>query len=191
VPQWPRRWRACAVNDERLRLFLALWPDAAVRRSLQAAARPAVEASGGRPVPAANYHLTLAFLGLQPSSNLDAIARAAAAQESFAGTLRLTRIGHFRGARVLWAGPERTPPRLARAAAGLRAALEANGVRFTPGPFRAHVTLARRIARVPDASAIEAVPWRYDGIALVQSGGGRAPYRVLRKWPESGPGTME
>jgi len=179
------------VNDERLRLFLALWPDAGVRRALQAAARPAVAASGGRPVPAANYHLTLAFLGLQPPSELDAIADAAARQEPPGGTLRLTRIGRFPGARVLWAGPERTPPGLARAARGLRAALESNGVRFAPGPFRAHVTLARRIARAPDATAIEPVRWRYSGIALVQSEGGRAPYRVLRKWPESGPASMK
>lgn len=179
------------MSDERLRLFLALWPDAAVRRALHAAAAPAVAASGGRPVPPANYHLTLAFLSPQPRSKLDAIADAAAGQCALEGTLRLTRIGHFGGARVLWAGPAHTPPRLARAVAGLRAALEANGVHCTPGPFRAHVTLARRIARAPESTLMEPVRWRYSGLALVLSEGGRAPYRVLRKWPAEGPDTME
>ncbi len=141
-------------------------------------------------MPPGNYHLTLAFLGLQPRSTLDAIDDAARGQVPPEGTLRLTRIGHFPGARVLWAGPERTPPALGRAVSRLRAALEANGVHFTPGPFRAHVTLARRIARAPDG-AIEPVRWRYAGLALVLSEGARAPYRVLRKWPDGEPGSME
>lgn len=178
------------MSDDRLRLFLALWPDAKVRCTLQALARPLVEASGGRAVPAANYHLTLAFLGSQPRSRLDAIAGVAAGQAPLTGTLRLTRLGYFRGARVLWAGPERTPPVLSRAAANLRNALKANGVSVEPGPFRAHVTLARRIERVPEG-VIEPIRWHYAGIALVQSEGGSAPYRVLRKWPEDDPASME
>lgn len=178
------------MSDERLRLFVALWPDAAIRRALHAGSRQAVEVSGGRPVPPANYHLTLAFLGLQPRSKLDAIDDAARGGARLEGMLRLTRIGHFSRARVLWAGPERTPPALGRAAARLRSALEANGVHFAPGPFRAHVTLARRITRAPDG-AIEPIRWRYAGLALVLSEGGRAPYRVLRKWPEGAPDSME
>ena len=46
-----------------LRLFYALWPDEPLRERLAEAARDAVRQSGGRPVPAGNYHLTLAFLG--------------------------------------------------------------------------------------------------------------------------------
>lgn len=188
---WPRRWGGCSVTDESLRLFLALWPDAAARRALQAAARTAISASGGWPVPAVNYHLTLAFLGRQPRSNIGAIADAVARQPTLEGTLRLTRVGCFRGARVLWAGPERTPHGLARAVLGLRVALEDNGVQCAPGPFRVHVTLARRIARAPAVTAIEPVRWHYSGITLVQSEGGRAPYRILQKWSESGSDTME
>ncbi|MGH8126765.1 MAG: RNA 2',3'-cyclic phosphodiesterase [Gammaproteobacteria bacterium] len=170
------------MGDERLRLFLALWPDVAVRRALQAATRTAVETSGGRAVPTANYHLTLAFLGLQPRSQLDVIHDAISRLESITGTLHLQQIGYFRAARVLWAGPQRTPTMLSRQANRLRAALGANGVSFTPGPFRAHVTLARRVAQVPSVE-FEPIHWAYTGVTLIESDRARPRYRVLAQWP--------
>lgn len=170
------------MSDEVSRLFLALWPDAAVRRALQDAARPAVASSGGRAVPAANYHLTLAFLGLQPRSQWDAIGDAVSRQVPVTGTLRLEWLGCFRAVRVLWAGPRRTPHVLNRQAQRLRAALVANGVSFTPGPFRAHVTLARRIVRTP-SFYIEPICWDYAGVALIESDRTRPRYRLLAQWP--------
>lgn len=164
-------------------MFLALWPDAAIRRALQVAARPAVAASGGRAVPAANYHLTLAFLGLQPRSQWDAIGDAVSRQVPLTGTLRLERLGHFRAERVLWAGPQRTPHVLSRQASRLRAALVANGVSFTPGPFRAHVTLARRIAQASSFD-IEPIRWDYAGVSLIESDRTRPRYKVLAQWPD-------
>lgn len=170
------------MGNERLRLFLALWPDAALRRAVQVATRAAVATSGGRAVPSANYHLTLAFLGLQPRSQLDAIRDAVSRLAPVTGTLRLEQIGHFRAARVLWIGPRRTPPVLNRQAGTLRGALEANRVRFTPGPFRAHVTLARRIVQVPSAT-LAPIRWDYAGVALIESDRTRPHYKVLAHWP--------
>ncbi len=46
------------------RLFVALWPDATVRRELtMLQARPEIRAAGGRTVPAKNIHMTFRFLG--------------------------------------------------------------------------------------------------------------------------------
>ena len=70
---------ASVEGDERLRLFLGLrLPDDAVselvawqERELHAGLR-----GGGRLVPAANLHLTLAFLGSRPAGELPAIVHA-------------------------------------------------------------------------------------------------------------------
>jgi len=45
------------------RLFFAFWPDEATREAMHHSARKAVRGSGGRPVPASNLHVTVAFLG--------------------------------------------------------------------------------------------------------------------------------
>jgi RNA 2',3'-cyclic 3'-phosphodiesterase len=46
-----------------LRLFFALWPGTQEQQALLRASAPAVADSAGRPIPAANLHATLAFLG--------------------------------------------------------------------------------------------------------------------------------
>ncbi|MDE2447406.1 MAG: hypothetical protein KGO22_00440, partial [Gammaproteobacteria bacterium] len=47
-----------------------------MREAMAEAARKAVGASGGRPVPAANLHITLAFLGSVPTRRLAELAEA-------------------------------------------------------------------------------------------------------------------
>ena len=175
--------RACCVTTDagRLRLFVALWPGDGVRRAVHAVSRPAIEASGGRPVPHANYHLTLVFLGDQPCSHLPRIRQALAAVDPPSGVLHLDRFGTFAKARVLWLGPERTPVELAHCVRGLVAALRAAGVEWRRGPerFRAHVTLARHIRAAPDVVPRLPVKWHYTGLSLVASERGQARYRVL------------
>ncbi len=172
------------MSNNPLRLFFALWPSSAVQRTLHAATCRAIEASGGRSVPAANYHLTLAFLGLQPRPQLEAICAAASRLAPPTGTLCLARLGCFRAARVLWAGPQHPPPALSQAVNRLRAALGANGVSVAPGPFRAHVTLARRIEQAPPQLELSPpIRWDYAGVVLVASERARARYRVVAEWP--------
>jgi len=171
------------VSTDSLRLFFALWPSSVVRRALHEATRGVVEASGGQAVPMADYHLTLAFLGRQPHTQLGAIGAAASRLAPLTGTLHLTQLGCFRAARVLWAGPQHPPSALSQAVNRLRAALDANGVSVAPGPFRAHVTLARRIERAPPRLELSPIRWDYAGVVLVASARTRPRYRVVAAWP--------
>ncbi len=168
-------------SPRRLRLFVALWPGEGVRRAVRAASHAAVEASGGRPVPRDNYHLTLVFLGDQPREGLPSIQRAMAAVEPPAGLLRLDCFGTFGKAGVLWLGPRHTPQSLTRCVRELRRALRTEGVEWRRGTerFRAHMTLARRIRSEPSVTMPNPVLWHYHGFSLVVSERAQSRYRVL------------
>src|SRR5574337_1362430 len=111
VKPWPRRCRDCwmASAADSQRLCFALWPDDTLRHILYKETRHAVRASGGKPVLAENFHITLAFLG---HLDVDGAAAARAAADSTQGEpfdLVLDRTGFWPDARVVWLGPSAVP----------------------------------------------------------------------------------
>jgi RNA 2',3'-cyclic 3'-phosphodiesterase len=159
------------------RLFFALWPDAEQRASLAHAVRKAVRSCGGRPVPGANVHLTLAFLGSVPAARVaelrDIARRTAAGFPREAVPLRLTleRLAHFGQAQVLAADATREAPLEDVQALAKALAVETAAAGFSPDlkPFRPHVTVARKVARAARSSAMRPVEWRFDSFALIES----------------------
>jgi 2'-5' RNA ligase len=124
------------------------------------------------------YHVTVVFLGNQPSSAVpiigDALAETAAGGAPF--TLRLTGIkrlgGHERGALV--AAIADASGRLRSYRTLLDAALQARGIAFDSKPLVPHVTLARPRGRgglpsVPSPDLSGAPPLPVARIDLVQS----------------------
>ena len=147
-----------------MRLFVALEPPAAVRRSI-------VErvASVRDHFPAAtwvrerNLHLTLLFLGELDDRQVAAAERALAETRlSWSGEpVRLGAAGTFpeRGAlRVVWLAVE-PASELSALAATLRASARGAGLPFDAKPFRAHLTVARCRRPWPPAtrSALESL----------------------------------
>lgn len=151
------------------RLFFALWPDEAVRRQLHKSCRDAVKACGGRPVPARNYHLTLAFLGNVAIELLPAIRAAAAELPPPSLELRLDRFGSFPRARVAWIGPGEPAPELAGLSQSLWAAMIPLGLDPDVRPFRPHVTIARNIQREASGEIRREVIWPVRRFALIRS----------------------
>jgi RNA 2',3'-cyclic 3'-phosphodiesterase len=175
------------------RLFFALWPGGEERAALLHAVRELVRASGGRPVPPANLHVTLAFLGAVPAArvpHLSAIAsRAAAAvpREAVPLILTLQGVAHWAQSQVLaiLAHEEPHSPPGAQALAR-RLCEETAGAGFDPDlkPFRAHVTVARKVARAPRASAMRPVAWSFAAFALIESRtlGSGAAYSIVESF---------
>ena len=162
------------------RLFFALWPDDAQRAALTHAAAGIVRHCGGRPVPGENLHVTLAFLGSVPEQRLpelSAIGRRAAAtfpRDAAPIVVSLETLEHWARPQVLTVLERREE---AQAAASGAPALErilstaAAAAGFSPDlkPFRAHVTLARKVARLPRSSVMRRVEWSFDAFALIES----------------------
>ncbi|HZT54129.1 MAG TPA: RNA 2',3'-cyclic phosphodiesterase [Gaiellaceae bacterium] len=130
------------AGDERLRLFLALrLPDEALdeidgwrRRELH----------GVRLVARDHLHVTLAFLGWRPASEVDAIVAALRAAAAGSGRIRLTPAGYRETRSVGMLVLDDEKGRAAALAHDLQARLERLGV-FRPErrPWLPHLTLAR------------------------------------------------
>lgn len=179
---------AARLRPSRSRLFFALWPDAALRARLAAAAAlipPGGNAATYRVRPE-RYHLTLAFLGELDKRQVEAAQRAGDAVRAEAFSIRLDRIGHFAGANVAWIGPALTAPGLARLKAALDRELLHYRLPVDSAPFVPHLSCLRRIREPPDAPE-PALDWAIDGFVLVRSARDRsgrpAGYKVLRRWP--------
>jgi 2'-5' RNA ligase len=156
------------------RLFFALWPTQDERGALGAAAAEAVRVSGGRAVPEANLHVTLAFLGSVPEARvteLAALGRALAGAWPRADTplmLRFTALEQWAKPQLLCAVAE---PSLQATALSVGLKRAARGAGFSPDlkPFRAHVTLARAVASAAAHAPLARVIWERGALALIAS----------------------
>ena len=140
-------------------------------------------------MPVQSLHVTLAFLGGVPEGRvpeLDRIARRVA--DAFPARPQPLLLAFDR--LVYWARPQILcalgtgeleaaqavdEPRETDAAGApaLSATLknETAAAGFSPDlkPFRAHVTVARKVAHAPAALALQPVLWRFDAFALIES----------------------
>jgi len=164
------------------RLFVALWPDEAFRRALQAWCGAVTGATGSRPVTARRWHLTLHFLGDVPGERVPELRRALRVpfQAFRLGFSRFERWPH--GLIVLPA--DALPPALADLHGALGDALRSAGLPCEARSFRPHLTVARRYLGALPQPVAQALVWDVDACALVESrarvGGG---YTALESWP--------
>lgn len=157
-----------AASPASLRLFFALWPDAATR-SVLAGLLPSGQSGAGRPTAPENLHLTMAFLGMQPAQVLPALEQVLQALDFPQLRLQLDRYGYFQRARIAWLGMEHPPPALLQLQRELSSALRECGIGHDrESAFRPHVTLARNAPAAPRGRAPEIV-WQAPQLALVQS----------------------
>jgi 2'-5' RNA ligase len=177
------------------RLFFALLPAPAERAAMHATAQSLVRRTGGRTVAMDDLHLTLCFLGEVSSEKARQLPAAVERIKAPAIHLMLDRADAWPRARVLCLlpSPGAEVERTGKLAAALAAASHSIGLEPDDKPFRAHVTLARKLP----AAAIRGAPWpvaldqplalHADGFALMSStGAGDAPrYKVVHAW---GPG---
>jgi 2'-5' RNA ligase len=167
------------VKESSRRLFFALWPTAKQQASLAKATRQVLQASGGRAVPESNLHVTLAFLGSVPERRLGELTAIAQRVSSSFGTahplqVSFDRLEYWKKAQVLCAvpGARAASHALAELAAALKTELMAAAFAPELKPFRAHVTLARKVSRRsdwPHELRAHPVPWSFTGFSLMES----------------------
>ena len=163
------------------RLFLALWPDPAVRGQLREWRDLWDWPRGASPVHTDKLHLTLHFLGNQPSESLPALLDGLAVPMTpFRLKLDLAALWH-NGVAVL--APSSVPQALLDLHAALSGALPGLGLEPEARTYRPHVTMARRAkgAVIPQDGPV--IDWQIDHYTMVESKtGDGSGYTVLREY---------
>ena len=149
------------------RIFFALNPGERVRREVHTLQ----QASGveGRAVPAANFHVTLAFLGMQEANLIPRVCEVASSLSFEACDVVLDQLGRFKRAGVLWLGASRVPGRLQRFQHDLVGALLDAGIGYDRKPWKMHLTLYRKMRKAPPIMDPIEVRWRLENFSLVES----------------------
>ena len=167
------------------RLFFALWPGEPLRQVLGDRVAALVTPGTGRAQRPDQLHLTLEFMGSVPVARLPDVVEAATAVRAEPFELVLDALEYWRRPQVLCLVAREIPPALAGLVQSLRAALAARGFETERRPYRAHLTLARKVARPPDLAPIDPVRWPAADFVLVESITERSGsvYRPLAAWP--------
>lgn len=167
------------------RLFFALWPTDALRLAIDEAARPLLEGRQARPIPAENFHITLAFLGSVREALLAPIKDAAASVLCPPFDLRLDRVETWRRAELLCVVPSTASSELALLVEQLWTNLLQ--LQFEPDhkEFKPHVTLAREWRGPRVGQACGPFVWPTSEVVLVESHTEPrgSQYHTLEQWP--------
>lgn len=168
-----------------MRLFFALWPEPATQQHWHRELAPYLAPLGGRRLPAANLHLTLAFLGEVRGDRMNELLRLGDDLATASVTLRFDRIEYWKKPGLACLRPAAVPPALARLHGQLATGLAMVGLPLEQRGFKPHVTLARDVpvamASLPVWPVLE---WQAPALALVRSRltPEGSEYGVLQEW---------
>ncbi len=171
-----------------MRLFFGLDPAADDKRAIDSW-RSRMATAEGRPVPAGNFHVTLAFLGEIPERQLERLGDAVDRLDlPEADELCLDRVGYWPRPGIFWVGPGAPPAPLSTLAGQLARIAQGLGARRDRRPFVPHVTLYRD-CRQPPPAPVEPprLRLRYRGVTLFASRPTRdgVRYEPLANWDGS------
>lgn len=171
------------------RVFFGLEPDAETCRGI-ADWRDRQTSCDGQAVPAANFHITLAFVGELDDAALERLSRAAdvwfAQGVAHGGALTINDAGYWPRPGIFWLGPTHWPESLQQLSQKLGLLAGAVGSKRDRRPFHPHITLYRRCRIAPAAPLqLPTFTLRYRHCTLFESRQGRqgVSYQALLDWP--------
>lgn len=139
----------------------------------------------GREVPAANLHLTLAFLGKVPAGRIPELIALADGIRNRPFELSIDTRGYWRHNRIVWAGAAECPAPLRELTAALADLMHANGFRHEAREYVPHITLLRDSRRAPTLAASAPLVWEVRDFVLMRSAQRErsSAYEIVHRWP--------
>ncbi len=163
------------------RLFFALWPNDLTRAACARLTQNVAYA--GRPVVAANLHVTVLFLGQVDSARQQAMTDAANQITPAAMHLCLDHLAFWKKPAIVCLRSRETDAHLVKLVEQLSLAAEQNGLILEQRHYLPHMTLLRKATTLPPLQ-FQPVVWRSCGFCLVESCSTPhgVEYRVLQRW---------
>jgi 2'-5' RNA ligase len=175
-----------------LRLFFALQPGAELVGALSEQVAPLITRLKAQRVPAENLHATLCFIGAVSEEKLPALQAAAAGVTARHASLHFDSLEYWRKPAVLCATAGETAASAPARMLAKRLAEATIAAGFAPDvkPFRAHLTLARKVHAVHAAACdwpralAPPLTVHCDRFVLMQSQRGESGsiYSVVKSW---------
>ena len=166
------------MNDTK-RLFFALWPDGRQRERLRDLAMAYAKTVEGRLVHRGNWHVTLAFIGQCPASQVPTLLARAAELPVEPFRLRFDRIEYWARPRIACLVPVTVPGELQALHGALNSLLVDLGHEPEQHTYRPHVTLVRAARAFTTERLAQPLTFDFDGFELVESISERGDLRYL------------
>ena len=168
-----------------IRIFFALWPNDALRDSLHRASKTIPVERPARRVPQYNLHLTLHFIGNVYFDQMTCLQQQARLLKAAAFELNIDCQGYFKKPRVAWLGCSEMPTAMRELHQKLGQRLQLCDYRPEARHYNPHVTMARKIDRIPELVSFESIPWAVENFALIEvrQVDDGVEYRVIETYP--------
>ena len=177
-----------------VRVFFALWPEAAIQHKLHAVAKKYRAACNARIMRTETLHMTLQFIGNINRTQLSKLIKAA---DKIADTtpfqLDLDTLSFWKHNRIGYATSSTSVPALDKLVATLQQALAEENVILDSTKFTPHITLLRNVEQSLAPQSFTPVAWQVNSFALMESmtTSQKTEYRMLREWPLAAPNTPQ
>jgi 2'-5' RNA ligase len=166
-------------------LFFALLPDPNTRDRLSMAAADLKISTGARLLAAESYHVTLAFVGEVHERDAPIYREIGANSSVPQCVIELNACEYWTSSQAVVLAARENPRVLVPVTDRLRAAVVVHvPARSEERSWRAHATLARKVAQAPVLTGKSSIAWVSRSFALMSSvtGGGHAVYTVVESW---------
>ncbi|MGJ8681805.1 RNA 2',3'-cyclic phosphodiesterase [Paraglaciecola sp.] len=169
-----------------MRAFLGLSPDPKTKLAIEAWRNKALPQFNA-PVPAPNFHVTLAFLGQVTPKHLDTITTEISMMQAISEfDVTLDQVGYWPKPKAFWLGSESPDERHVNLAKQVNKIANVAGLHLPKQTYVPHLTLARKCTENPPAPLL-APNFTFRAKALhlfesVSSSHGVA-YHIRQSWP--------
>jgi 2'-5' RNA ligase len=169
-----------------MRAFLGLSPDVKTKLAIELWRNKAFPCFYA-PVPAANFHITLAFLGQISPKQLDTLCDSVnQISEIQTFDVSLNQVGYWSKPKALWLGCQNTQSEHLQLSKSLTKIANATGLQQTKQDYVAHLTLARKCSVNPPLPLMPPhFTWRNTEFHLYESVSGKkgVSYHIKHTWP--------
>jgi RNA 2',3'-cyclic 3'-phosphodiesterase len=158
------------LENKSVRCFFAIEPDSKSKLAI-AHWREKSFPAFSHPVPAANFHLTLVFLGQLTPGQFECLStRVDELELPSVFTLQLNQLGYWPKPKALWLGAEKTPAAMEDLVLTLTSCAQGCKIPLQKRPYVPHLTLVRKCTDNPPAALIEpAFKLSFEQIHLFES----------------------